>query len=120
MQLAEKCQSVAFKLVYIAEAHASDEWPIGNAYQMHTVLRGLRQTTTLEARCRIAQQLVDDFRITIPVLVDDPATDDFQKRFEPWPFRYVVVAPNGQCTCVSQTKDAFLDLAPLARLLGTI
>ena len=68
MKLARDFDSHAdFLLVYIAEAHAADEWPVGNPVRYN-------QPTVLSERLCIAQDFVNEFGIDcdeLPLVVDD-------------------------------------------------
>ena len=98
-KLASDCASVAdFLLVYVAEAHAADEWPVGNPIQYN-------QPKTIDERLAIAREFVAKYEIMdagIPLVVDDLAGGTSQNRdpFEDnpvdtayaiWPTRWYVV-----------------------------
>ena len=84
-------------MVYIAEAHAIDEWPISSA--RHNGARGavaIAQTTTLGARRAAAAAFVDAFVLrgdgALALAVDDPeAGEPFDAAFAPWPMRFYVL-----------------------------
>ena len=67
-QLARDFASRAdFLLVYVAEAHAADEWPVGNPIRYN-------QPQTIDQRLCIARDFVAEFEIAdtgIPLVVDD-------------------------------------------------
>jgi len=69
--------------VYIAEAHATDVWPLGN----HVCLPSHK---TLEDRINAANILVSKHNCKIPVLIDNMA-DEFDKNYAVWPERYYVI-----------------------------
>ena len=72
------------RLVYIAEAHASDEWPVG------AHIRQRQPKTTLE-RCRVAAARLAELGVQdIPCLVDT-ADDAFSRRYACWPLRWFFV-----------------------------
>jgi len=73
--------------VYITEAHASDEWPVGPSISFCT------QPQTLEERCGLAQKFVSTRLYRVPMLVDT-IDNGFQKAFAAWPFRYFIVKEN--------------------------
>lgn len=76
-------------LVYIAEAHAADEWPVGDAY---SVRREVVQPKTLAARVSDAAHFMDHFGLDWPLLVDDPeAGDPFLNQYGAWPTRFFVL-----------------------------
>jgi Iodothyronine deiodinase len=77
---------VEFAFVYIAEAHAADEWPVGS------VKYRTPQTKTLAARLEVAQRARQQLGLTsIPTFVDDPATNAFEQLFASWPTRFFLL-----------------------------
>eukprot|EP01049_Picozoa_sp_SAG25_P004751 SAG25_NODE_306_length_10078_cov_13.534923_6_plen_185_part_00 len=66
-------QGVLFRLVYIAEAHATDEWPISSArYTTDGEPVQLRQPRTAAERIDAATRYQKAYGITMPVFVDPP------------------------------------------------
>lgn len=81
--------SFRFLVVYIAEAHASDEWPVGARTSVTT------QPTTLAHRMRLASRvhtelLGQDEGLTV---VCDDMSNSFQTVMAAWPIRFYVVEP---------------------------
>jgi hypothetical protein len=85
--------------VYIAEAHAMNEWPLKSGRFNHgrgsiVVEEQPKQGTE---RCRLARRFASDFGIdttgsNYEVLVDDPETGEpFEKVYAPWPLRFYIV-----------------------------
>jgi len=70
-------------MVYIAEAHAKDVWPLGT-------LESLPSHETLQDRIKAAQILLTKYGSKIPMLVDT-MSDDFDAKFAIWPERYYVI-----------------------------
>ena len=74
-------------LVYIAEAHARDEWPVGNP------LRIAQPATTAE-RCAVARRLLRETAAGaaaaagVAVYVDGAEEDGFDGAFRAWPTRF--------------------------------
>lgn len=88
-EMAEKAKAV---LVYIAEAHAQDEWPIRSGRfngERGPVL--VNQPKTILERCKLARQFQHDFKVDMPVLIDDPLDEAFEKAYAPWPMRIFLV-----------------------------
>jgi len=114
--LATRCQAsgVDVKLIYIAEAHASDEWPIGNKFR--TDILTFSQTHTIESRIKAAHQLQQDFKLTMPIFVDNPVGNEFEQYFHPWPLRWYLIE-DGICTFVGKTQDALFDIDLLKQKL---
>jgi len=76
--------SVVFAVVYIAEAHAADEWPAGDSVSF------TKAPTSVEERLGLARNLANEQFEGVDVLVD--ALDNtFLQTFSAWPFRYFVV-----------------------------
>jgi len=75
---------INFLLVYIAEAHAKDVWPLGNR-------ESLPSHETLQDRLNAAQILLKKYNCEIPMLLDT-MSDGFDKAFAIWPERYYVIA----------------------------
>ncbi len=75
-------------LVYIAEAHARDEWPVGNP------LRVARPTTTA-ARCAVSRRMLREAPAAaeaaaagVRLYVDGAQEDGFDEAFRAWPTRF--------------------------------
>lgn len=80
-----------FYIVYISEAHASDDkYPVGYAKEM-----GITEHKTFGQRCNVAARLQKDKELTIPCLIDgmDNAAADAYKG---WPDRVFVVRKDGK------------------------
>ena len=118
-------EQLAFAMVYIAEAHAQDEWPICSSRcsaDGRPVL--LRQAKSTAERVAAAQQLRVDYGVTMPLLVDpigirrvavggghggdeslaacdgegdyiEQLCGPFDAAFAPWPIRFYVVDREG-------------------------
>jgi hypothetical protein len=93
--------AAVWKFVYIAEAHAMDEWPLMSA--RFNKGRGPvvveKQPTRLSERCALAQRFADDFDISLDAdwsfdfLVDDPEGGDmFEQMYAPWPLRLYLIS----------------------------
>lgn len=75
---------VTCRLVYILEAHARDEWPVGSAQFSYP------QAQTLEQRAQAAIHLWTRLQLEIPIVLDGP-TNDFERLYAPWPFRFYIL-----------------------------
>mmetsp|Transcript_115218 Transcript_115218/g.161980 ORF Transcript_115218/g.161980 Transcript_115218/m.161980 type:complete len:131 (+) Transcript_115218:563-955(+) len=75
-----------FLCVYIAEAHASDEWPMGE-------IVSLRQARKLDDRLTSAREFIDNTKFTWNVACDG-MDNSFNKHFGAWPTRFFVVEDN--------------------------
>ena len=119
-----------WKFVYIAEAHAMDEWPIRSGRFNHG--RGAviveKQPKKASERCELARKFVEDFMPkanhadggNISMLVDDPELGDpFEKQYAPWPLRLYIIR-DGIVEWIAQPKDCSYDEAvvELCGILG--
>jgi hypothetical protein len=71
-------------VVYIAEAHARDQWPMGKTISC------VDQPKTLEERLENARQCKKNFNFDVPMLVDN-MNNDFHLTYGSWPFRFYVI-----------------------------
>lgn len=109
----------AFAFVYVAEAHAIDEWQLQSNLDDGALLR---QHRTLEDRFAAAREGVERLRLTLPVLVD-PMGDPVSEAFAAWPERIYVVHPDGRIADVGGPGpwefDPAAAAAALERVLGS-
>jgi hypothetical protein len=73
-------------VVYIAEAHASDEWPLGN-------FTNVKRHRTIADRLDAAKQMVAR-GLRLP-LVCDSIDDSFDGKYACWPDRFYLLSPAG-------------------------
>lgn len=108
----EGAKAAIWKFVYIAEAHAIDEWPVRSARFNHghgPVL--VQQPVRHEERCDLARNFANDFLGTHveDVLVDDPELGDpFEKAYAPWPLRLYLVE-KGEMRWIAEPRDCSFD-----------
>jgi len=98
-----------FKLVYIEEAHANDEWPVGSK------LYDYPQAKTLEQRQQAAKDMRDDLGVKLPIVLDS-VDNLFSKDYCPWPFRFYVLH-KGNLICKPQPIGGTYDIVELWELL---
>jgi len=72
---------VRFQLVYTAEAHASDEWPVGS----HIAQRQPRST---HERVCVARRRLAELGVNWPGTLVDTGREAFQEAFACWPLRW--------------------------------
>lgn len=107
-------------LVYIAEAHAADVWPINSsrcAGPANTVLA----PSSLDERRAVAARMLRALPClaAVPLLVDGP-DDRFLAAFAAWPVR-IFAADRGRVELIGQPRGATFDLAPFREwLLGKV
>jgi hypothetical protein len=75
---------ISLLAIYIAEAHARDEWPVGKTISC------VDQPTTLSQRLENARQFQKNFNIQMPMLVDS-MENTFHTTYGSWPFRFYVI-----------------------------
>jgi len=90
-QYKEKAQFLA---VYITEAHAKDEWPVGKTTSF------CDQPKCIEDRLSLASTLQQSLELPFPVLVDT-MSNQFEHQFAAWPFRFYVLA-DGEVRFIAQ------------------
>jgi len=83
-----------FLAVYITEAHAKDEWPVGETVSV------CNQPKSMDERLAIANQFVKDHDYKVPLIVDT-MNNSFQKMFAAWPIRFYIVR-NGKIVYKAQ------------------
>lgn len=111
-------KTVKFVMVYILEAHATDEWPIGNIPEG---VPRLDQHTNLPERLQAAQLFQriygSSLHPSMSMVVDGPA-NAFNKAFPSWPFR-VWMIDDRKVLFKGMTTDNGdnLDTTPLEDLL---
>jgi len=74
---------VNFLTVYIVEAHAIDEWPVGDPLK-------ITQPLSLPERVGVAREFVREYDYKIPLLVDQ-MDNNFSEQYAAWPIRFYVL-----------------------------
>jgi len=74
-------------MIYIAEAHARDEWPMGKTISC------VDQPTTIEQRTENARQCYNDCQFEVEMLIDT-MNNQFHLTYGSWPFRFYVFYEN--------------------------
>jgi hypothetical protein len=86
--------------VYIAEAHARDQWPVGKTISC------VDQPTTLQQRLTNAQQFQQNFNFQMPMLVDN-MDNTFHNTYGSWPFRFFVISEGKLILKAEPNKENF-------------
>lgn len=89
-------------VIYIAEAHAADQWPRG-AQHPAAPWRGIRQHRSMEERVAAARALQEEVGFNGLLLVDG-MDDDFDRSFGVWPERAFVLM-EGMFSYISEMHD---------------
>jgi len=77
-------KSARFLAIYITEAHARDEWPVGDNISCGN------QPTTIQERQALAKRFVNKHNYQLPILLDN-MQNEFHSKFAAWPFRFYIV-----------------------------
>jgi len=96
-------------MVYIAEAHASDIWPLGK----HVSITNHK---SIEERMSAAKRMVEEFGCKIPILLDT-MSDEFDKQYAVWPERYYCVKDGKMLMIGNPTHEFGYDREVLHQLI---
>lgn len=104
-------------LVYIAEAHAADAWPI-NSSRYHGPANTVHTPTSLAERRAVAGRMLEALPCLreLPILVDD-LDDRFLSTYAAWPIRLYAVSADGRLARIGQPCGSVIDLDPFCRWL---
>eukprot|EP01088_Endostelium_zonatum_P021563 TRINITY_DN85_c0_g4_i1.p1 TRINITY_DN85_c0_g4~~TRINITY_DN85_c0_g4_i1.p1 ORF type:complete len:125 (-),score=22.84 TRINITY_DN85_c0_g4_i1:273-647(-) len=89
-----------FLVVYITEAHAREEWPVGKTISF------CDQPKTLEQRVELAKMYQSRFDSQVPIAVDT-MTNEFDEMFSAWPIRFFVVKDGKLAFKAQPSKEFF-------------
>lgn len=105
-------------MVYIAEAHAKDEWDIGAPETMCVM-----QPKTDEERIKRAKAVYQawDLKATSTNMYCMPVNSVFEEKYAPWPFRMYVFDSQQKLAFFSEPKEGttHMTLIPLRSYLST-
>jgi len=87
---------VNFLTIYIVEAHAIDEWPVGDP------LKITQPISTIE-RCGVGRSFVKEYNYQLPMLVD-LIDNNFSEDWAAWPIRFYVIE-NGRTLAYKAQPD---------------
>lgn len=80
-----------FLTIYIAEAHAKDEWYLPTAPNAHEGGRAcILQHKTIESRRNVAKGFADDHTVAFEVVCDS-MKNEVSERYDAWPERLYIV-----------------------------
>ena len=86
---------MAFYVVYILEAHASDVWQMESNVKQGVVFA---MPKSIDERESVADSCVRKLHIEIPALVDD-FSNSTEKAYTGWPDRLYVIDREGRVAC---------------------
>jgi len=104
---------VTFVSVYISEAHADDEWRLRGSVTVN-------QPKTTAERVEVARRFQAALNWRIPLLVDPPETNAFERLFAPWPVRFYIVDAQGIMHYIAEPVDGTYDILELEERLGEL
>jgi hypothetical protein len=94
----EFCGRAAFACVYLSEAHAKDEWPLGS------IISNSNAPTNLQGRMKEAVSMIENTGLKMPILVDG-MDDLFGTTYSAWPLRYFVIGANGKLLWIAEPDE---------------
>ena len=114
-------KNIDFQLVYISEAHAEDEWPIGSDIVVN-------QHKNVEERRIAAQRCIDATGINWPVMLDNVITNEnigignnsFESVYSPWPIRFYVFQRDGDDVKVNWISEPTLGYYEWPEIIDSI
>jgi len=92
------------QMIYIAEAHALDEWPMGDGFGV-SKYKAFNQPKSVQERINIAKVFKEELKCLLPILVDGP-DDHFERAFASWPLRFYVIK-DGKIIYKAQPKSNY-------------
>lgn len=107
----EYANVVQFLLVYIAESHAVDEWPVGEKIVK-------KQHTNTEERIAACEECLEDFQLRWPTVVDSE-DNNFHETYACWPIRFYLIN-NGVFEYVARPQKTGYDLNEIETWLKNI
>ena len=101
-------------MIYIEEAHAIDEWPIGNSAGVINW-----KHNTLQDRKICAEKMITEHGFEIPVYLDS-MDNQFQKNYGCWPFRCIIIDQDNIIQYKSIPKQAEYDFMEIYHYIENI
>jgi len=100
---------VQWLLVYICEAHAADEWPIGSSV-------AIKQHKTIEERRAACMTCLQELDVRMPTVLDS-ISNSFNDTYACWPLRFYLIH-NGVLEVVAQPENGAYDPLEIDRWLS--
>jgi hypothetical protein len=100
---------VVFAFVYISEAHAADEWPVGHCVHIN-------QPKSTAERIAVAQHRLAELGVgeEFVLLVDLAEENNFHAKYACWPFRWYTVESNSRrLVTIAQPRSSGYDIRDL-------
>ena len=103
-------------IVYIAEAHAANQWPI-NSTRCNGPGNTVVTPTSLQERQALAQRMVGSLGLKgVPLMVDG-MNDAFLDTYAAWPIRLFGISVDSTLAIIAQPERATFSLPPLRKWL---
>lgn len=84
-------QVASFMTIYIAEAHANDEWWLPDSPEAHVGGKAyIGQHKTMEERLEAARKLINDHSLEFDVVCDS-MNNDIYEFYDAWPERLFII-----------------------------
>jgi hypothetical protein len=94
-----------FLLVYILEAHAVNEWPIGSPLKF-------KQHTTVKERAAVAREFISALNWKIPTVLDD-IDNGFENTYASWPLRFYIIDKGVMAVKAMPKAGAYYELTEI-------
>ncbi len=107
---------MAFYIVYIQEAHASDVWQMGSNLRDNVVFASPRSSGE---RGSVAESCVRNLHIQIPALLDDFGNST-EHAYTGWPDRLYVIDRNGRVVYKSRPGPFGFHPSEMEASLGSL
>jgi len=107
-----------FRLVYICEAHALDEWPMGDGFG-NSPHKAVNQPKSVAERIVIAKHFREELKCEIPTLIDG-VDDHFERAYSAWPLRFYIIHHGKIAYKAQPTPSHRYSVSQLRRALMTI
>ena len=106
-------KKLSVRMIYIEEAHATDEWPVGSK------LYAYKQTKELEERIAVATA-THALGLKVPILLDIPPTNKFSELYCPWPARFYIIDSDGALIVKPKPVNGTYDTGIIWDTLSTL
>eukprot|EP01094_Clydonella_sp_ATCC50884_P026655 TRINITY_DN7386_c0_g1_i1.p3 TRINITY_DN7386_c0_g1~~TRINITY_DN7386_c0_g1_i1.p3 ORF type:complete len:126 (-),score=46.48 TRINITY_DN7386_c0_g1_i1:375-752(-) len=104
--------------LYIAEAHARDEWPISSSRcNRGRGVVSIPQAVTMEQRMAAAAAFVRVFDFQTVPMYCDAVDNAFGHVFGAWPLRFYIVAADGTLRFAAMPQDCVYSLSEVKEAL---
>jgi len=101
-------------MIYIEEAHAIDEWPIGSSAGVINF-----KHKKLADRKLCAERMIADYDFEIPVYIDS-MENHFQTAYACWPFRCIIIDEKNTIQYKSIPMQAEYDFIEIYKFIESI